>query len=198
MSSSVGETAPERVPSPVDPLRDAVAANVRRARLVHGLSLRDLSLRTGTSKALLSQIERSVANPTIDVLARVASALDLSVSDLLRTHLGAPEVIRRGEGPEIQLEDVSIRTLFAISDRRRMDVSEGTLPPHTRSSRSAHGHASMEYAYVVEGTVSVSSLDWSVELKAGDSIRFSAEAEHVYSTGRRSARVLTLVGMADD
>ena len=198
MSSDPGESASRVMPSPVDPIREAVAANVRRARLVHGLSLRDLALRTGTSKALLSQIERAVANPTIDVLVRVAAALDLSVSDLIRTHLDAPEVVRRGEGTPIQLEEVSIRTLFAISDRRRLDMSEGTLPPHTRSARSEHGRASLEYAYVVEGTVSVSSLDWVVELRAGDSIRFSAEAEHVYSTGRRAARVLTLVGMADD
>lgn len=198
MSSSPGESSLQSVPSLVEPLREAVAANVRHARLVRGLSLRDLSQRTGTSKALLSQLERCVANPTIDVLARVASALDLSVSDLLRTHLSAPEVIRRDEGPALQLQDVSIRTLFAISDRRRLDVSEGTLPPHTRSSRSEHGRASIEYAYVVEGVVTVSSLDWSVELTAGDSVRFSAEAEHVYSTGRRAARVLTFVGMADD
>jgi len=78
-------------------LRTAVAANMRRARLARGMSLRDMSAQTGLSTALLSQIEREVANPTVSTLARVGQALDLTFAELTRTELGVPEVIRRGD-----------------------------------------------------------------------------------------------------
>ena len=51
---------------------------------------------------------------------------------------------------------------------------------------------------MLEGLVTIESQGWSVQLKRGDSVRFSAEAEHVYVTGARSARVLTLLAIADD
>jgi len=68
-------------------VHDAIASNLRGARLAKGLSLRELARRIGTSKALLSQIENVQANPTIDVLERIATALNLSIGDLIRTPL---------------------------------------------------------------------------------------------------------------
>ncbi len=179
-------------------VRGAVAVNLRCARLAKGLSLRELARRTGTSKALLSQIENSQANPTIDVLDRIATALNLSIADLIRTPMLAPEVIRRGEGAEIVGEDVIIRTLFSTSDRRRFEFSEGRLPARSCSSRNAHHRGSVEYAFVVEGAVRIESQDWSVNLSRGDCIRFSSEFGHSYVTGSRPASVLTIITFADD
>jgi XRE family transcriptional regulator, regulator of sulfur utilization len=185
-------------PLSVDPVREAVAGNLRRARVSRGMSLRELAERAETSKALLSQLERGVANPTLDVLSRISAALELTVPELIRSSLLEPQVLRGGEGPELLVDGVSIRTLFSTADRRRMDFSEGRLPPGSRSAKNSHGRGSIEYAYVVEGLVTIESQGWAVQLKRGDSVRFSAEAEHVYMTGSRPARVLTLLAIADD
>jgi transcriptional regulator with XRE-family HTH domain len=181
-----------------DPVRDAVAINLRAARLSQGLSLRELAARTHSSKALLSQIENSQANPTIDVLARIASALNLSVTDLIRTPLLAPEVIRRDERVENVGNDVLVRTLFSPSDRRRFELSEGRLPARSTSSQNAHHRGSVEYAFVTDGSVRVESQEWSLRLDRGDCIRFSAEFGHSYVTGSRPASVLTILTFADD
>lgn len=179
-------------------VRTAVAVNLRRARLARGMSLRELAEVTGLSKALLSQIERSVANPTVEVLIRIATAVDLTFAELTRSPLIAPEVIRRDEGPAMLDGGVQLRPLFTSSERRRFELAEGVLPPQTRSSKSSHGRGAIEHAMVVEGALTITSQDWSVDLNEGDAMRFSAEHEHVYITGRREARVLTVISFSDD
>jgi len=48
------------------------------------LSLRDLGERAGVSAPMLSQVERGETSPTLAVAGRIASGLDLSLSQLLR------------------------------------------------------------------------------------------------------------------
>lgn len=179
-------------------VRQAIADNLRRARLAGGHSLRELAELTGVSKALLSQMERCVANPTIEVLVRVGAALDLTFAELTRAPLLAPEVIRADQGPSMVVDDLTIRTLFVSSDRRRFELAESVVPAGVVSSKASHGQGSIEHAYVVAGRISISSLEWDVELGPGDSVRFSAEHDHTYRAGAEPARVLSLVSFSDD
>lgn len=175
---------------------EALAHNLRRARLGRGLSLRSLAELTGTSKALLSQIERMEANPTVAILGRLASTLDQTVADLLRDSLHAPTVVRAADSTA-RPGDTHVRTLFTSFDRRRFELSEGVVAAGTKSMRSAHGVGSVEYAFVIDGTVTVHSNGWSVDLGAGDALRFAAEFDHTYEAGERTVRILTLVGSDD-
>lgn len=186
----------EPTPQPGELARDAVAINLRRYRLRRGFSLRELAETGGSSKGLLSQIERGVANPTLDVLGRLAAALDVSVSDLIRPVLLEPQVIR-SEG-DATGDDIEVRTLFSTFERRRIELSEAYLPAGVQSARSEHGRAAVELAYVVDGSVRVDSQGWGVDLAKGDAIQFSAEYPHVYTAGPEGARVLTQVGFIDD
>lgn len=181
-----------------DAAKDALAGNVRRLRLSRGMSLRDLAEATGSSKALLSQIERGVANPTIGVLTRVADALDVTLHELVRSPLLTPQLVPGGWSDLDGLDDVAVRTLFTSFERRRLEISEAAMPAAQPSSKSSHGRGSVEYAYVLEGAVTVASHGWSVELARGDGLRFSAEFEHVYTGGPGGARVLTVVAFTDD
>ena len=176
-------------------LRTAVAANMRRARLARGMSLRDMSAQTGLSTALLSQIEREVANPTVSTLARVGQALDLSFAELTRSELSEPEVVRRGTsastGPRA-------RMLFSMMERRRFDISEGVLPPHTAGVASDHGRGSIEHGYVVAGRVTLVVGTDSYVLEEGDAVRFSSAIPHAYSTDDETATLLTVVVYNDE
>lgn len=185
-------------PGPAAGVRGAIAGNLRSTRLARGFSVRELAEVTGVSKALISQVERGVANPTIEVLTRLAAALDLTFAELTRTHLLEPEVIRRDEGMPQVVGDTTVRSLFAAADRRRFELAEGDLPPMTRSAKSAHGRGSVEHAYVVTGQVSVETDAWTVRLGEGDAVRFSAELDHVYVTAETGCRVLTLISYSED
>jgi len=185
-----------RMPSDENALvRTAVAANMRRARLAHGMSLRDMATHTGLSTALLSQIEREVANPTVAALTRIGQALDMSFAELTRSGLAAPEIIRReehdGDGPRA-------RMLFSMMERRRFDISEGVLPPHTAGVASDHGRGSVEHGYVVAGELTLTVGTDTYMLAEGDAVRFASSIPHAYSTGDVPATLLTVVVYADE
>ncbi|WP_326635134.1 XRE family transcriptional regulator [Streptosporangium sp. NBC_01755] len=179
-------------------VRGAIAANLRRTRLARGFSVRELAELTGVSKALISQVERGVANPTVEVLSRLATSLELTFGELTRVHLTGPEVIRHDEGLVLPAGDMTVRALFAAPDRRRFELAEGHIPPGTRSAKSSHGRGSVEHAYVVSGEVTVETEEWSVTIATGDAVRFAAESDHVYATGSAACRVLTLISFSED
>jgi hypothetical protein len=176
-------------------VRRSVAHNMRKARLSRGLSLRDLATQTNLSTALLSQIERAVANPTVVALTRIAAALDVSFTDLTRSTVIETEVIR---AESTDSENPRARMLFAMMQRRRFDISEGKLPAHQSGVSSDHGQQSVEYAYVISGAVTLTLGDDKYELGEHDAIRFSSETSHAYSTGDSPAILLTVVSYDDE
>jgi XRE family transcriptional regulator, regulator of sulfur utilization len=179
-------------------VRSAVAANMRRARVARGVSLREMSAATGISTALLSQVEREVANPTVTVLVRIASFLDLSFSDLTRITISEPEIIRADPQSGTDGRHPQVRTLFDMVERRRFDISEGVLPPHQPGSFGAHGKGSIEHSYVVAGRVTLTIGDRQWQLGPHDAVRFDSSVPHAYSTGKSSATLLTVVTFQED
>src|ERR1043166_569515 len=70
---------------------------VRALREARGLSLRDLAQRSGVSAPMLSQVERGETSPTLAVAKRIASGLDLTLSQLLRLDEGGEVSIVRAK-----------------------------------------------------------------------------------------------------
>jgi transcriptional regulator with XRE-family HTH domain len=174
-------------------LRAAIAGNLRHARLVRGMSLRDLAERAGVSKGLLSQLEHCAANPTIEVLGSVAAALGLEVADLIRTPLYEPQVLSARS-----LEDAS-RTLFSSAEARRVELYETALPAGGSHDSAPHGRGSEEFAYVLSGAVVLTLEQRSVSLSAGEAVRFSGEADHSYQAAEgRPVELITLLSMPSD
>ena len=71
----------------------AVGTRVRALRDSMGLSLRDLAVRSGVSAPMLSQVERGETSPTLTVAGRIASGLELTLSQLLRLDEGQHVVV---------------------------------------------------------------------------------------------------------
>lgn len=171
-------------------IRARVAENMRRTRLARGLSLRDLSAATGLSKALMSQVERGIANPTVATLALISGALDLSFAELTRSSLIEPVVVRAAER---EPGTSGARMLFTMPERRRFDLSEGVIEPGDHGVMSDHGTGSLEYGYVVAGDVELVLGDRVLHLNAGDAVQFSAELPHLYRALDTTSTVFAIV-----
>src|SRR3954467_12919571 len=82
----------------VDP---TIAALGPRGKALGGampLSLRGLAERSGVSAPMLSQVERGEPSPTLQVAGRIASGLELRLSQLLRLDEETPvSIVRAGE-----------------------------------------------------------------------------------------------------
>src|SRR3954465_1654032 len=82
-----------------DPTVAAVGPRVKALREAMDLSLRDLAERSGVSAPMLRQVERGETSPTLQVASRIASGLELRLSQLLRLdEESTVSVVRRGEG----------------------------------------------------------------------------------------------------
>jgi transcriptional regulator with XRE-family HTH domain len=67
----------------MDP-RVVVGINLQKVRRERSLSQEELSFRSGVTRAYISGLEAGRRNPTILSLARIATALDVTIADLVR------------------------------------------------------------------------------------------------------------------
>ena len=176
---------------------ELVARNARRFRLERAMSLGELARRSGLSKQTLSKLEQGGGNPTIDTLAQLGKALDVSVRRLL-TEWGTPVYVQRDsegqwahrvQGVERLLDEIYgsgyVRTLAL-----RLHRGEGAGEPI-----GAHSPGTLHHLYVIAGKLRAGPVAEPVDLNAGDFVRFPGDIPHVLQclSERASAHMVTTV-----
>ncbi len=58
-----------------------VARNIRRLRVIRGLSQESLAVDAGIDRTYVSRLERELENPTIGVLEKLADALETDIAE---------------------------------------------------------------------------------------------------------------------
>ena len=163
------------------------------------LSLRDLAERSGVSAPMLSQVERGATSPTLAVAARIATGLDLSLSQLLRLDEDRHVVIvRRGQGRKRKRGGHRVEELTPPLPGQRADVSLHRLVPGAVTGGAddppIHEPGSRETAVVLEGTVTLAVDGEHHQLRAGDSVTFDADLSHHFvNDGEQPAELLAVV-----
>jgi len=64
-------------------LRKNIANNIRQYRAKNRISQEVLMEKTGISQQYISNIENELVNPSIDILMKIAKALDVTLNDLV-------------------------------------------------------------------------------------------------------------------
>src|SRR6476660_1201145 len=115
-----------------------IGDRARALRDAMGLSLRDLTERSGVSAPMLSQVERGETSPTIAVAAKIAAGLELTLSQLLRLDEGEHVTISRAGGRRrYQRGGHGFEELTPPLPGQRADVSLHTLKPGAATGGSA-------------------------------------------------------------
>ena len=182
----VTATTPVPAASPPDQLDPAViGARVKALRESSGLSLRDLTERSGVSAPMLSQVERGETSPTLTVAARIAAGLDLRLSQLLRLdESGAVTIVRAGgrQRGGNKRRGHSFEVLTSAQPGQRAELSRHTLAPGGATGAvddpPMHEPGSRETAFVEHGTVLLVCDGISHELREGDCVTFDADLPH--------------------
>jgi len=65
-------------------IREDFARNLRRLRHAKGLSQEALAYEAGIDRTYISALERGVYSATIDMVAKIASVLDVEAAELLQ------------------------------------------------------------------------------------------------------------------
>jgi transcriptional regulator with XRE-family HTH domain len=190
-SATASETSPESTD-----LAPVVGGNLRRLRTRRGLSLERLAQISGVSRAMLGQIELGQSAPTINVLWKIARALEVTFSALIsaRTQSGAL-VMRSSESKLLTSKDRSFtsRALFPFDEPRRVEFYELKLSAGSVESADAHPPGTAENLVVTAGTVEIDVGGDTHRLETGDSILFEADTPHAYRNAGRVEAVMYLV-----
>lgn len=64
-------------------VKERFGRNVRRRRLELGISQEELAHEAESNRTYISDVERGTRNPSIEVVERIAIALDVSIGSLL-------------------------------------------------------------------------------------------------------------------
>ncbi len=172
---------------------------VRALREAMGWSLRDLAERSGVSAPMLSQVERGETSPTLAVAAKIASGLELTLSQLLRLDEGEHVAVSRaGERRRYKRGSHRFEELTPPLPGQRADVSLHTLEPGAttggRQDPPIHEPGSRETAVVLTGALALIVDGTRYELRAEDSVTFDADLPHHFENdGEEPTRFLAVI-----
>jgi XRE family transcriptional regulator, regulator of sulfur utilization len=180
---------------------DSLGPRIRALREAMDLSLRDLAERSGVSAPMLSQVERGETSPTLQLATRIATGLELRLSQLLRLdEEGAVTVVRKAErrkGPA-GAKGHGYEILTPPLPGQRAELSRHTLAPRALTGGPGdppmHEPGSRETALVESGTLVLYCDGQRHELSAGDCVTFDADlAHHFENPGPKEAVLLAVV-----
>jgi transcriptional regulator with XRE-family HTH domain len=167
--------------------------NVHRLRASAGRSLADLAAAAGISKTTLHGLEQGDGNPTLSTLWALATALGVSLGELLEPPAPPVAVTRAGDGPRADGAAVHARLLHRIQVRGAVEVYEIEVDA-TEQASAPHLPGVEECMIITEGAVRTGPDGAPVDLAAGDSVHFDAAGPHLYQgLGRRNRAVLLML-----
>ncbi|MHA7984467.1 cupin domain-containing protein [Rathayibacter sp. CAU 1779] len=167
---------------------------VRAFRTMRRLSLRRVAEASGITESYLSQIERGTATGSIDVLTRVAAALNLGLSDLFDDTPPGHTPLRSADRPELVSEGVT-KYLYTLHPLRHLEVMEAVMAPGAKIGDESHVHgSSQELLLVLAGSVECVVDGNAHRLEAGDSMEYFSSSPHsVSNTTDAEARILYVI-----
>lgn len=177
-------------------LTPAVGANLRRIRGELGLSLERLATASGVSRAMLGQIELSQSAPTINILWKIARALNVPFSALITDQAASrTKVLPAARAKILTSADgtFSSRALFPFDEPRAVEFYELRLAPHSSETAEPHPPGTVENLVVTSGGLDMQVGEDCFRLDPGDAIQFEADAPHEYRNPSDEEAVIYLV-----
>ena len=160
-----------------------VGDNLRRFRTRHGLSLERLAKASGVSRAMLGQIELGRSSPTINVLWKIAKALDVPLAAFVSQSSETDITILRAHRSKWLNSNngrFATRTLSPSEAGSREELNEVRLLPQSIEEEEGHSSGCTEYVVVAKGVLEVRINSIWHRMEKGDSASFSADRSHAY------------------
>ena len=132
----------------------AVAGNVRTLRMQAGLTLADLAAAAGLGKSTLAQLESGKANPSVETLWALATALRVPFARIVEEERPAMRVVRAVDVPAMHSAEApgwAGRMLSASHARGTFDLYSLELDAGTIRNADPHHAGVVEHLVVVVG-----------------------------------------------
>ncbi|MGO4889489.1 cupin domain-containing protein [Anaerobacillus sp. MEB173] len=155
-----------------------IGKKVEKFRKDKGFSSRELAKLAEITPSMLSQIERGLANPSIQTLKVLAKVLDVpTFSFLLEDTHTEDLVVRSNDRKNMIVEGLSYE-LVSPDFTGTLATAIMKVPPKTSSSEKLLDHKGEEVAFVLAGKIRVYLNNEEYILETGDSVKIPAHMKH--------------------
>lgn len=168
----------------------AIGFKISETRKKRGYSIREFAKRVDLSAALLSQIERGLANPSLNTLRMIADGLNIPLYTLFIDEIKHELLILRKEDRQTidrNPDNVVFDLLSPDYMKSNVEILWAVLNPKTETTEGYMLHEKEEFAIVMKGTVWVIIDNEEYELYEGDTVRLLPRMKHKFRNDTNEA-----------
>jgi transcriptional regulator with XRE-family HTH domain len=173
-----------------------IGQKLKAFRLANRMTLKQLANKAGCTDSYLSQLERGHANPSIMILKKIASALQMKVVDFfLEPETDEEEVVlKEKERVNIRFKrgEAKIQMLVRNIQNKRMQPFYTTIEPGG-GSKGSYSHIGEEFGIVLQGELEVNLNRKAYRIKKNESFYFSSQEPHSWSNPGKRKTVMVWV-----
>jgi len=179
-----------------------VGESIKAIRKKKGLSLKDLSQRTGLDAGLLMEIEKGEVSPPLGTIIKVAKALETKMGYFISGGEDLPYTI-------VRKDDQKLVSRFDTGKSDRYGYEFSSLAPHKKNrhmeplivklepsdiEEERSTHDGQEFIYVLEGTMEVRLQEEVHLLEPGDAIYYDSTVPHLVKChGKDTTKILAVL-----
>ncbi len=167
----------------------SLGSQVKQFRIERNMRGRELAAAAEVSPSLISQIESNATTPSIDVLRRMAAALQVSVGDFFeknnksvpnnRVSAHRPLLVRAHARKKLLLPESDwVYELLSPDLQGRLEVLWIEIGPGHSGQEEFSVHEGEELNMVIKGRVHIWVEDKEYVLEEGDAITFESSRPH--------------------
>jgi XRE family transcriptional regulator, regulator of sulfur utilization len=179
------------------PSAPEIGRAIRRRRQEGGVTLEALATASGVSVAMLSEVERSVKNPTVRLAWQIARALDCSLTDLLEEPPAPPTTFvpaaqrRTLEDPETGVVRHGLITALLQGG---LEVVSYEIPAgSTTGEMWPNRPGVLEHVVGIGGSLTLRVGEQRLQVERGDHVTYAPQTVVEYrNDGREPAEFLLL------
>jgi len=161
---------------------EGLGERLRAAREARRMTLEAVAVSADLTKGYLSKIERSHATPSVAVLIRLCSALDLSVGELFDPHF-TQDLVRVSDRQPIFFGGEGLQEcLLTPAHESRVQVIHSVVEPGGGSGSELYRlPCDVGVVFVLSGRLSLSVSERVHILEAGDTLTYRPSEPHAFA-----------------
>lgn len=158
-----------------------LAYNLQNLRKKQNLSQENLSKMAQIPRSTLTHIESGHSNPTLENLAKLASALQIRIEELIQTPRDQSHLLKSNELKIVLKSNGSVRIFKLIPDFiNGVDIDRMEFQPHARLGGVPHTKGTKEFFTCIEGRFQITVSGVTHIVSPGDVLSFPGDLRHSY------------------
>ncbi|MCZ2257341.1 helix-turn-helix domain-containing protein [Sporosarcina sp. G11-34] len=178
----------------------SIGEQIRSIRKSKGITINDVSKKTGFTSSFISQLERNLTKGSVASIQKIASALEINVSSLFHgideeNHkLQSVSIIRKENRRKMTYPDGKTIDYLLTGQEGNLEVIYSTVEPGGGSGTHYSHDSEQECIIILDGQMEISVDKSTFILNTGDTINFSSRLPHAWrNIGEDSLKVIWII-----